>query len=142
MSDRIIMRQDNPLRQGRINMNRLKKAIIEAATGQIEMIESCKVSRRYSFPDRFVGFSGHFPGYPILPAFVQVFMAITVIEEWKGRPFRLSSLEKAKFHIEIKPDWEIDVQCREYEVKGKPAVEVKLHVTEGLAASFTVIESE
>ena len=123
-------------------MSRLKKAIIEAAMGRVEVVESGRASGRYCFSDHFIGFSGHFPGYPILPAFVQVIMAITVIEEWKGRPFRLSSLEKAKFHIEIKPDWEIDVQCREYEVKGGPAVEVKLRVIEGLAASFTVIESE
>jgi 3-hydroxyacyl-[acyl-carrier-protein] dehydratase len=120
-------------------MNRLKKAIFEAAMGQVEVIESGKASGRYCFPNHFIGFSGHFPGYPILPAFVQVLMGLTVIEEWKGRPFQLVSLEKAKFHIELKPDLEIIVQCREYEVKGKPAVEVKLSVAEGLAASFTVI---
>jgi 3-hydroxyacyl-[acyl-carrier-protein] dehydratase len=123
-------------------MNRLKKAIIDAAVGQIEVIGPDKASKRYCFADHFIGFSGHFPGYPILPAFVQVLMGLTVIEEWKDRPFQLFSLEKAKFHIELKPDWEIVVQCREYEVKGKPATEIKLSVAEGLAASFTVIESE
>lgn len=62
-------------------MNRLKKEIIEAAMAQIEVIGPDKASRRYCFPDNFIGFSGHFPGYPILPAFVQVLTAITVIEE-------------------------------------------------------------
>jgi 3-hydroxyacyl-[acyl-carrier-protein] dehydratase len=123
-------------------MNRLKKAIVEAAMGRVEVVEPGRASRRYCFSDHFIGFSGHFPGYPILPAFVQVLMGLTVIEEWKGRPFQLFSLEKAKFHIELKPDWEIVVQCREYEVKGKPAMEVKLSVAQGLAASFTVIESQ
>lgn len=122
-------------------MNRLKKEIIEAAMGLIQVIGPDKASRRYRFPSHFIGFSGHFPGYPILPAFVQVLTALTVIEEWKGRPFQLFSIEKAKFHVELKPDWEIVVQCREYEVKGKPAMEVKLSVAEGLAASFTIMEA-
>jgi 3-hydroxyacyl-[acyl-carrier-protein] dehydratase len=123
-------------------MNRLKKAITEAAMVPVELIGSDKVSCRYCFSDHFIGFSGHFPGYPILPAFVQVLIGLAVIEEWKGRPFRFFSLEKAKFHIEIKPDWEINVQCREYEVKGKPAMEVKLSVDGKLAASFTVLSPE
>ena len=117
-------------------MNKLKKEIIEAAQGEIEMIGPDKAVGRYIFPQSFIGFDGHFPGYPVLPAYVQVLTAITVIEEWKGRPFQLASVERAKFHIELRPDQEITVQCREFEAKGKTAIEANLTVTEGLAAIF------
>ena len=122
-------------------MNELRKEIVEAAQGEIEIKGPDKAVRRYCFPSHFAGISGHFPGYPVLPAFVQVLSALMVIEEWKNRSLQQFTIEKAKFHIEIKPDQEMTVECREYEAKGTPAVDVKLSVAEGLAASFTVIEA-
>jgi 3-hydroxyacyl-[acyl-carrier-protein] dehydratase len=117
-------------------MNKLKKEIIEAALGPIEAIAHDKAVRRYLFPQSFIGFAGHFPGYPVLPAYVQVLTAITVIEEWKGCPFQLASVERAKFHIELRPDQEITVQCREFETKGKTVIEANLTVAKGPAATF------
>jgi 3-hydroxyacyl-[acyl-carrier-protein] dehydratase len=119
-------------------MNKLKKRIMEAALGPVEVIAPDKAIGRYLFPQSFIGFAGHFPGYPVLPAYVQVLTALTVIEEWKGRPFQLASVERAKFHIELRPDQEITVQCREFEMKGKTAIETNLTIAEGLAAVFLV----
>jgi 3-hydroxyacyl-[acyl-carrier-protein] dehydratase len=117
-------------------MNKLKTEIVNATLGPIEVIAPDKAVGRYLFPQSFIGFAGHFPGYPVLPAYVQVLTAITVIEEWKGRPFQLASVERAKFHIELRPDQEITVQCREIEIKGKTVIEAILTVTEGIAAVF------
>lgn len=117
-------------------MNKLKKEIIEAALGPVEVIAPDKVIGQYLFPPSFIGFAGHFPGYPVLPAYVQVLTAITVMEEWKYRPFQLASVERAKFHKELRPDQEITVQCREFEAKGKTVIEANLTVAEGLAAIF------
>jgi len=119
-------------------MNKLKKEIIEAAMGPAEVIAPDKVIGRYLFPPSFIGFAGHFPGYPVLPAFVQVLSALMVIEEWKGLPLKLFTIERAKFHIEVKPDQEMTVECREYEAKGTPTIEAKLSVAEGLAAVFHI----
>lgn len=119
-------------------MNKLREGIFEASQGEIEVIVPDRTTKRYCFPPHFIGFSGHFPGYPVLPAFVQVLSALTVIEEWKGRPFQLSAIEKAKFHIEIKPDQEMTVECREYKTKGTPVIEARLSVAEGLAAVFHI----
>lgn len=118
------------------NMNRLKKEVVEASLGPVEVITPDKAVGRYLFHQSFIGFAGHFPGYPVLPAYVQVLTALIVIEEWKGRPFQLASIEKAKFHIELRPDQEIAVQCREFEIKGKAVIEANLTVTEGLASVF------
>ncbi len=119
-------------------MSTLKKEIIKAAMCPVEVIDPDTAAGRYRFPATFVGFSGHFPNYPVLPAFVQVMTALTVFEEWRGRPSRLASIEKAKFHIELRPDQEITVQCRQYVSKGKAMVEARLSVAEGLAASLSM----
>jgi 3-hydroxyacyl-[acyl-carrier-protein] dehydratase len=120
-------------------MSRLRREISEAALGVIEIIAPDKAIRRYCFPSHFIGFSGHFPGYPVLPAFVQVLSTLMVMEDWKCRPLRLFTIERAKFHIEVKPDQEMTVECREYVAKGTPAIEAKLSVAEGFAAVFHII---
>jgi 3-hydroxyacyl-[acyl-carrier-protein] dehydratase len=117
-------------------MSKLKKEIVQCAVGAIEEMDPQKVSGRYCFPPDFIGFSGHFPGHPILPAFVQVMAALAVIEHWKGRSFELSCLERAKFRTEIHPGQEILVQCREYGPQGACGFEAKITTAEGLAASF------
>jgi 3-hydroxyacyl-[acyl-carrier-protein] dehydratase len=119
-------------------MNELRREISKAAQGEMEIVGPDKAIRRYCFPSHFIGFSGHFPEYPVLPAFVQVLSALMVIEEWKGRPLQLFAIERAKFHIEVKPDQEMTITCREYEAKGTPAIEAKLSVAEGLAAVFHI----
>lgn len=117
-------------------MNRLKTEIAKCADTQMEVIGPQKVSRRYCFPPSFIGFSGHFPGYPVLPAFVEVMAAMAVVEEFKGRPCELSSMERAKFRIEVRPDQVISVECREYGPQDEPVFEVNIDTAEGVAASF------
>lgn len=117
-------------------MNRLKQEIIKSALGPVEFIASEKAVGRYLFSQSFIGFAGHFPGYPVLPAYVQILTALTLIEEWKHHHLQLNSVEKAKFHIELRPDQEITVQCREFESKGNTVVEINLTVAEKLAATF------
>lgn len=119
-------------------MNRLKAEIAKCSDTQMEVVGVRKVSRRYCFPPSFIGFSGHFPGYPVLPAFVQVMAAMAVVEELKGRPCELSSMERAKFRIEVRPDQLISVECREYGPQDEPAFEVNITTAEGVAASFTM----
>jgi len=119
-------------------MNKLKKEIAQYALGPIESNSPEAVSCRYTFPAAFVGFSGHFPGHPVVPAFVQVMTAVALAEAWKSRPLQLSSVERAKFRIELRPDQEIHVRCRERETGEGPVFEADLTVTEGLAATFTI----
>lgn len=119
-------------------MNRLKEEIIQCAIGPIVETEPAKASRRYIFPADFIGFSGHFPGHPILPAFAQVMAALIVLDEWKGRSHDLLSMERAKFRMEIHPGQEISVQCRQLGQGNAGAFEARITAAEGLAASFFV----
>jgi 3-hydroxyacyl-[acyl-carrier-protein] dehydratase len=117
-------------------MNKLKQAIVSSAIGKKTKDETNVVTRRYRFKPNFIGFRGHFPGYPILPAFVQILTAITIIEEHKKCRLELASVEKAKFHLPLPPDLEIEVTCVQRQVQDKSICEARLTVAEGLASSF------
>ena len=117
-------------------MNRVKQEIVASAVGRIKATQSGTVNRRYRFSPDFIGFSGHFPGYPILPAFVQILTALTLAEEQRGHPLELAGVENAKFHIQLRPGQEIKVECKEKLVRGKPGCEARLMVADGLASLF------
>ena len=117
-------------------MNKLRQAIVSSVIGKKTKDETNNVTRRYRFKPNFIGFRGHFPGYPILPAFVQILTAITIIEEHKKCRLELASVEKAKFHLPLHPDLEIEVTCAQRKVHDKLIYEARLTVTEGLASSF------
>jgi 3-hydroxyacyl-[acyl-carrier-protein] dehydratase len=117
-------------------MNKLRQAIVSSAIGKKTEDENNVVTRHYRFKPDFIGFQGHFPGYPILPAFVQILTAITIIEEHQNCRLELATVEKAKFHLPLLPDLEIEVTCAQRQVHGKSICEARLTVTEGLASSF------
>jgi 3-hydroxyacyl-[acyl-carrier-protein] dehydratase len=118
-------------------MDSLRSAIRSSASGSVGETEPGTYVRSYCFTSDFIGFSGHFPGYPILPAFVQVLMVLTLAEEVKGRPLKVLTLERAKFQREVFPGNEIKVQYREgITKKGKTKLEATLTVAENPAASF------
>ena len=119
-------------------MNKIRKAIILSATSGIEESQPGMIKQRYRFGPDFIGFSGHFPGNPILPAFVQILTALTLTERYKGRPLKAASVEKAKFRIPLQPDQEIEVACRQLTVGKLTGCDARLTVSEGLAASFRI----
>ncbi|MCP4669122.1 MAG: 3-hydroxyacyl-ACP dehydratase [Deltaproteobacteria bacterium] len=117
-------------------MNAIKRAIHASAVGPMAAEAKVSATKRYCFSPDFIGFSGHFPGYPILPAFVQIMMACSLAEELQGRALELATIEKAKFLLEIGPDQEIVVQIRDRTIGTRPGCEVRLVVKDGVAASF------
>ena len=119
-------------------MNKIKREIISSAISGIEESQPDTIKQRYRFSPQFIGFSGHFPGNPILPAFVQILMALTLTEKFKGCPLKMVSIEKAKFRIPIRPDQEIEVACRQRTAGKLPGCDARLMVSEGLAASFRI----
>ena len=123
-------------------MNRVKQEIVSSAVDEIKVTAPGTINRRYCFNQDFIGFSGHFPGYPILPAFVQILTALTLAEEQRGYPIDLASVENAKFHIQLRPGQVIKVECKEKLVRGKPGCEARLMVAEGLASLFRMSFAE
>lgn len=123
-------------------MDKLRSAIRLSALGPVREREPGTFIRSYCFAPDFIGFSGHFPGYPILPAFVQILTVLTMAEETKGRPVKVLTLEKAKFQKEVFPGQEIKIELRERITKGKKKIEATLMVAENQTASFLLTFSE
>jgi 3-hydroxyacyl-[acyl-carrier-protein] dehydratase len=123
-------------------MNNLRQAIISSAIGNPTKDQDSVVARRYCFKPDFIGFRGHFPGYPILPAFIQILTAITLVESHKNCLLDLASVEKAKFHLPLHPNLEIEVICTQRQIGDKSICDARLTVAEGLASSFRFTFSE
>lgn len=92
--------------------------------------------RDFVFDEDFIGFCGHFPGYPILPAVVQVMTAQLVAEEEGGERLSPASVSRAKFLIQLRPGEKIEVTVRDRKVGGRALKEGRLETGQGLAASF------
>ena len=114
----------------------IRRAIRAATVSELIMIEPGVYQRRYALSSDFSGFQGHFPGYPLLPAFIQILMALILIEDQKKAPLELMELAKAKFLLEIRPNQEIVVQCAEHPHPTALSYEARLMIPKGLASSF------
>jgi 3-hydroxyacyl-[acyl-carrier-protein] dehydratase len=123
-------------------MNRLRDGISAAAKGPVREKEPGVFAKSYCFPRDFVGFSGHFPGYPVLPAFIQMLTVLISAEEVKGCPLAVISVEKAKFQKEIYPDVTVEVECRDVVVRGKTGLKATLATGDGIAASLVLTFEE
>lgn len=59
--------------------------------------------KMYIFPSDFLGFQGHFPENPILPAVIQIMMAREAVAEQMGQEFDVIKLSRAKYMKVITP---------------------------------------
>lgn len=97
------------------------------------------VEQLFCLPGDFVGFQGHFPGHPIVPAVVQVLMAQQVAEHAFNLKLEVFDIERAKFHRQIRPDELIQVRCCLKELRGKKLIDARLDVQGEAAAAFWLI---
>ncbi|MBW1776649.1 MAG: hypothetical protein JRI76_04975 [Deltaproteobacteria bacterium] len=119
-------------------MHPLEEAI--AACREVLRVEpGVFVSARFFFDSRFIGFSGHFPGYPLLPAFVQIAGAARLIRDTMGLKGLDGILEKAKFLMEIHPGKTIRMDCTRLPETGEERWKVEIRAQEALAAAFQLI---
>jgi 3-hydroxymyristoyl/3-hydroxydecanoyl-(acyl carrier protein) dehydratase len=65
----------------------------------------------YDLREDFVAFQGHFPGYPILPAFVQICMAQHALSLALDRELELIRVSAAKFTGRACPGVKLLVAC-------------------------------
>lgn len=70
-----------------------------------------ELTARFLFPAEFIGFQGHFPGRPILPAVCKIQAAVVMLEAWKRGSVRLNEVVLAKFAAPVGCDEELLVRC-------------------------------
>ena len=121
-------------------MNRMREEINRAALAPAS-VHADGGEQCYRFAESFLGFAGHFPGYPILPAILQTLLAQLVAEQVIGAPLQFSALQRAKFSRQLRPDEKIDVQVKCQEKDGQWYCAAELKVADEDAASFILVLS-
>lgn len=118
-------------------MNSMRQAISQSALGPaILTVDSGEQS--FCFAEDFLGFAGHFPGYPILPAILQTLMAQLVAEQLRGQRLAFLSLERAKFKRELRPGDLIRVKVTFRAATESLRCAAELHCGDQSAATFTL----
>ena len=90
----------------------MRQALQNTAQGELITDNSDSGFRKFCPATDFIGFDGHFPDYPILPAMLQILLGIIVSEELYGQKLALQKLDKAKFMAQIQPEQSITVSCK------------------------------
>jgi 3-hydroxyacyl-[acyl-carrier-protein] dehydratase len=92
-------------------MSALEAAVRAARLGQPEP-EGGGLAQAFVFAPDFVGFAGHFPGNPVLPAVVQLLAGRIAAEALLGRPLALRAVTQAKFLQPVGPGEVVRLACR------------------------------
>jgi 3-hydroxyacyl-[acyl-carrier-protein] dehydratase len=84
---------------------------IERCMSKLTEVDESDVVARFFFPAGFIGFQGHFPERPILPAVCKIQAAVAMLEAWKSRKVRLNEIISARFSAPVGCDEEVDLRC-------------------------------
>lgn len=116
----------------------MRQAIIQSALGPIELNgESGR--QTFCFAESFLGFAGHFPGFPILPGVLQNLLAQVVAEQIITGPVVFHSISRAKFSRQLRPDELIDVRVSCSEKNALLHCATLIQVGDEEASSFTLV---
>jgi 3-hydroxyacyl-[acyl-carrier-protein] dehydratase len=91
-------------------VSRLVQEIEQCMSG-LTGAEGDELTARFLFPAAFVGFQGHFPGRPILPAVCKIQAALAMLEASREREVRLREIVSAKFLSPVTCGEEVLVRC-------------------------------
>ncbi|WP_034763926.1 hypothetical protein [Chrysiogenes arsenatis] len=95
------------------------------------------ITQPYRFPVSFVGFQGHFPDNPVLPAVIQIETLLALAEAWCDTTLQLQKITQAKFSAMITPDTEVQAKIQITEKESALTMKGQIISTQGVAASVT-----
>lgn len=81
---------------------------------------------KYCIAPDFIGFQGHFPDYPLMPAVMQSLLAVHMLQKALGCKLSLESLPTAKFTGQVRPDDELLCQAKALDSKDSGRWEVNI----------------
>ncbi len=112
----------------------IRKALEQCAK-PLEKIDDKCFSKSFYVSQSFLGFEGHFPNKPVLPAVVQVIMAQMAINEATGQNIDLQEITQAKFSFPIEPENTITCTIKQ---KDNSFWDCSIIVLEKVAAKFSL----
>ncbi len=118
-------------------MSTLLREIQACATGPAASPREDTREMTFIFPPSFLGFDGHFPDEPILPAMVQVLVGI--LAAGKGSPLQLISIGRAKFMRIVKPGEELQALAVTSLKNGQLHASVELRVKDEPCARLPLV---
>jgi 3-hydroxyacyl-[acyl-carrier-protein] dehydratase len=120
-------------------MRTLKDEVLASTDARIRTLEEEQgFELVFGISTDFTGFSGHFPGLPILPAFIQLLMGQCALEIHSQRRWSLRCVKRAKFMKTITPGQEVTVRWREQRLEDRLRGSFTLTVNDQKTASFSV----
>ena len=70
-----------------------------------------ELTARFLFPEDFIGFQGHFPQNPVLPAVCEIQLAVAMLEAWRKKGVILREIVFAKFSAPVTCNEEVECSC-------------------------------
>jgi len=92
----------------------------------------------FTLPPEFPAFVGHFPGNPLLPAFLQLAMVRLVVQQALAMPLAPLATERIKFGGFVRPGEQVEVETRIRPVAAHWQVEFNLRKGEERVAVGTM----
>ena len=129
-------------------MNILSQEIRSCMAFPAEKKEGGAIAR-FSFPEGFTGFKGHFPSGGIVPGVCKVQALVMLAEFLNDKNFELEEIKEAKFFLPVSPNEELIFDYSENIISEREAI-IKASVScEGrkvakmeLSGFFTSVEEE
>lgn len=119
-------------------MNRMRQEIKAAAVGAVRQGEKGD-EQDFLFTPEFSGFAGHFPGYPVFPAVLQMLIAQCLAEQILGHSLTGLVVERAKFMSQLMPEDRLTVRVKPKAVAGGWQINAELSTPEATVSRFTMI---
>lgn len=102
----------------------------------LEQIWGDGIKQAFCFVESFIGFQGHFPGNPVLPAIVQMQIGVLMAARIDGLLAVPGAINRAKFMRPIGPGQTIMVYCKRL---GERKYAISIHSGELEASSFIIM---
>ena len=88
------------------------RASIQQARTSTSAAEGDARTYCFEFSDQDEVFAGHFPGWPLLPGYIQIEIARMVAEWELGHPLKIKEITRSKFRQPITPDQPVEVRIK------------------------------
>jgi 3-hydroxyacyl-[acyl-carrier-protein] dehydratase len=121
-------------------MNEMERQVLAAALAEPKRGSDGCVTQEFRFPEDFIGFQGHFPDRPMLPAVVQLMMIRAALRAAYGECGSVASIKSASFMRSILPLETVRVDCVPRDVAH--AWQVELRVGDEVAAKAKLVFRE